>query len=144
MASSARLVFAVSFALISGCHKGQGGGSTKGDAGHCKPFYAADDCPAPPDEMKCWGDGDGCGPAVTEAQRTACADTRPCTLTTPVPGVVWPAPIRDIECGRGFGTPWCFSGARCGTDPSLCPCHSGMDLSLRPGTPVYAIYDGTL
>jgi hypothetical protein len=81
---------------------------------------------------------------VDDTERAACAGAEPCNLKIPVAGVVWPARIRDIECGRGFGYPWCFGGTSCPTDATLCPCHSGMDLSLRPGSPVYAIYDGVL
>lgn len=108
----------------------------------CSPALASDFCPPPPDEMACWGPGNGCGVTPSDEAHAACPGAPPCNIKSPIPGIVWPGPLRDVECGRGFGTPWCFTP--CDVNAKVCPCHIGMDLSMRPGAPIYAIYDGVI
>ena len=111
-------------------------------APECVPTRPPDECPPAVEEVKCWGDGGGCGPSVDDVQRAACPGAPECPPGPPLPGLVWPGPTRDVECGRTFGTAWCFG--RCNGGSPLCLCHTGVDFSMRPGTPVYAIYPGTI
>src|SRR5438309_2149101 len=95
------LVAAACLAVLAACSTPKSRMSDAGTemgADDCQPLYPADYCPKAPAEMQCWGDGDGCGPVLTDEQRAACGPTAPCPVKAPVPGVLWPAPIRDIEC----------------------------------------------